>query len=205
MHWGHKGFWTLLEKLAGRLTDGQQPWLSYKQPPPSLPPVYPSKRLAPIHHNSSQHFSIQYWYYTDKWTWSRRFSCNDSGGAISKAGERKRKGYCIDFNSNLPSSPYMHHLSTHILRSYCHIYRKMGNATRVDRGPVYMESHIVHFPPSAPGWYYIQSLPLHTYVNMFGLHWEECALRLPYKISRPFPCWLPFMPPLAKRPTPLYQ
>lgn len=38
-------------------------------------------------------------------------------------------------------------------------------------------------------------LPLHTYVNMFGLHWEECALRLPYKISRPFPCWLPFMPP----------
>lgn len=34
---------------------------------------------------------------------------------------------------------------------------------------------------------------------MFGLRGEECALRLPYKISGPFPCRLPFMPPLARR------
>lgn len=49
------------------------------------------------------------------------------------------------------------------------------------------------------GRYHIQPLPLHTYVNMFGLHGEECALRLPYKISGPFPRRLPFRPPLAKR------
>lgn len=49
------------------------------------------------------------------------------------------------------------------------------------------------------GWYHIQPLPLHTYVNMFGLRGEECALRLPYEISGPFPRRLPFMPPLAKR------
>lgn len=84
-----------------------------------------------------------------------------------------------------------------------HIYRKMRDTTRVDWGWVYMDCYTVHFSPP-PGWN-IQCLPLHIYVNMFVLHWEKCALRLPYKIRRPFPCWLPFMPPLAKRPTPLYQ
>lgn len=64
--------------------------------------------------------------------WNRQFSCNDSWGAILKAGEQKRKGYCIHFYSNLPSCPYMHHLSTHILRLYSHIYRKWGNTTHVD-------------------------------------------------------------------------
>lgn len=48
------------------------------------------------------------------------------------------------------------------------------------------------------GRYHIQPLPLHTHVNMFGLRREECAPRLPYKISGPFPRHLPFMPPLAK-------
>lgn len=30
----------LLEKLAGQLTDGQPPWLSYKQPTPPLGPPF---------------------------------------------------------------------------------------------------------------------------------------------------------------------
>ena len=52
------------------------------------------------------------------------------------------------------------------------------------------------FSPSIPP-DIIYSLSLYTqYVNMFGLHWEECALRLPYEISRPVPCWLLSCPPL---------
>lgn len=54
-------------------------------------------------------------------------------------------------------------------------------------------------PPSALRLISYTTTTIHTYVNMFGLRGEECALRLPYKISGPFPCRLAFMPPLAKR------
>lgn len=116
--------------------------------------MYSSKRLAPIHHNSSQHFSIQYWYYTDKWMWSRRVSCNDSREAILKAGERKRKGYCIHFYSDLPSSWYMHHLSTRHFLTVYPFWEKNGkhNICRL-RSSLYKDSL------SASGWYYIHSPP----------------------------------------------
>lgn len=73
------------------------------------------------------------------------------GEQSKKAGERKRKGYCIHFYPNLPSSPYMHHLHGQTLRFYSHIYRYMEDTTCVDWGWVCMESHIVHFSASAPG------------------------------------------------------
>lgn len=132
---------------------------------PHTPLVYPSKRLDPIHHNSSHHFSVQYWYYTDKWTWNRRFSCNDSRGAILKARGQKWKGYRIQIYSNLPSSPYMHHLNVHKLRLYSHIYRRMGNTTQHNtcwlRFSLYEESNCPFFSFNTRLILYTVSPPTH--------------------------------------------
>lgn len=77
---------------------------------------------------------------------------------------------------------------------FSHIYRHNVGMSRL---VLYGVSRCPFFSLIRQADIYTVSPPTHTYVNMFGLRWEECALRLPYEISRPFPCWLPFMPPLA--------
>ena len=98
VHRGHKGFWTLLEKLAGQLTDGQQPWLSYKQPP--SPPW--STRLNDLIPYITIPLTISP--YSIDITLTNECETDSlavmiPGEQSKKQGEPKRKGYCIRFYS----------------------------------------------------------------------------------------------------------
>lgn len=130
VHPGHKGFWTLLEKLAGQLTDGQQPWLSYKQPPPPWSTLLNDLIPYITIHLTISPYSIDITLTNECETDS--LAVMIPGEQSKKQGEQKRKGYCIHFYSSLPS--YTIHASSqhsHFQIVY-HILRKMRDTTHVD-------------------------------------------------------------------------
>ena len=132
VHRGHKGFWTLLEKLAGQLTDGQQPWLSYKQPP--SPPW--STRLNDLIPYITIPLTISP--YSIDITLTNE--CETDSLAVMIPGEQSKKARGAKEKRILhtfllracQATQYMHHLSTLIFTLYIIFWRKMSDTTHVD-------------------------------------------------------------------------
>lgn len=178
-----KGFWTLLEMLANELGDGQPP--SIKTPCPNQYTI--ALYCFTIHLVSKQTC------FQDLLIWGGNYYCSVS--FIQCEATNKQTDMTLDFEKERK-------IIWPILLPACHVVNenmkciegtwKKRNMKCIEADWRWFVSGLVScclfFYSPAPTWH-IYSLSPHRDVNMFGLHWVECALRLPYEISWPFPCW----------------